>query len=63
MPKLNQESLTNFVLPIPPLDEQHRIVKKVDELMVLCDHLKQRLTQARNTRCQLAGAVVEGALN
>lgn len=63
MPKLNQESLTNFVLPIPPLDEQHRIVKKVDELMVLCDHLKQRLNHASNTRCQLAEAVVEGALN
>lgn len=36
--------------------------KKFDELMALCDHLKQRLTQASNTRCQLAETVMEGAL-
>ncbi|MDR5899628.1 restriction endonuclease subunit S [Halomonas vilamensis] len=63
MPKLNQESLTGFVLPIPPLAEQHRIVQKVDELMALCDQLQERLNQASDTRYQLAGAVVEGALN
>ncbi|WP_278802589.1 restriction endonuclease subunit S [Marinobacter nauticus] len=63
MPKLNQESLTGFVLPIPPLTEQHRIVQKVDELMALCDQLKERINQASETRCQLAEAVVENALN
>lgn len=63
MPKLNQESLTGFVIPIPPLAEQHRIVQKVHELMALCDHLKQRLNQASETRCQLAEAVADNALN
>jgi len=63
MPKLNQESLTGFVLPIPPLTEQHRIVQKVDELMALCDQLKERLNQASETRCQLAEAVADNALN
>lgn len=50
-------------LPLPPAEEQHRIVQKVDELMALCDQLKERLNQASETRCQLAEAVVKGALN
>jgi type I restriction enzyme S subunit len=62
MPKLNQESLTSFVLPIPPLAEQHRIVAKVDQLMTLCDQLKARLTQARELNEQLARTLVERAL-
>lgn len=55
--------LPNIDIPLPPPEEQHRIVQKVDELLALCDHLKERLNQASDTRCQLAGAVVEGALN
>lgn len=62
MPKLNQESLTSFVLPIPPLAEQHRIVAKVDQLMALCDQLKTRLTQARQLNAQLACTLVERSL-
>ncbi|MBS7471867.1 restriction endonuclease subunit S [Pseudomonas syringae] len=62
MPKLNQESLTSFVLPIPPLAEQHRIVAKVDQLMALCDQLKISLTQARQLNAQLACTLVERSL-
>ncbi len=29
-------------LPLPPLEEQHRIVAKVDELMALCDQIEQQ---------------------
>lgn len=53
----------SIVIPLPPKAEQHRIVQKVDELMALCDQLKERLNQASDTRCQLSGAVVDGALN
>jgi len=52
----------NLVVPVPPLEEQHRIVQKVDELMALCDQLKERLNQASETRCQLAEAIVEKSL-
>lgn len=38
---LNAESLSMLQIPIPPEDEQHRIVAKVDELMALCDQLEQ----------------------
>ena len=60
---LSKKVLERFEMPIPPLEEQHRIVQKVDELMALCDQLKERINQASETRCQLAEAVVENALN
>ncbi|EMP55246.1 type I restriction-modification enzyme S subunit [Marinobacter santoriniensis NKSG1] len=62
MKNVSRAQIQALAVPLPPLGEQHRIVQKVDELMVLCDQLKERLNQAGETRCQLAEAVVEGAL-
>ena len=33
--------ISTYLFPLPPLKEQERIVKKVDELMALCDKLEQ----------------------
>jgi type I restriction enzyme S subunit len=60
---LSKKVLERFEMPIPPLEEQHRIVQMVDELMALCDQLKERLNQAGEIRCQLAETVVEQATN
>ncbi|EHU9077665.1 restriction endonuclease subunit S [Escherichia coli] len=38
---LSKKVLEQFEFPIPPINEQHRIVAKVDELMALCDQLEQ----------------------
>ncbi len=44
--------INQFVVPIPPLAEQQRILAKIEELMVLCDRLEVELvkTQAEGSR-------------
>ena len=48
--------ITQFLVPLPPLAEQHRIVAKVDELMVLCDRLEAARAAREETRDRLATA-------
>lgn len=55
-------AISNLVLIIPPLPEQHRIVAKIDELMALCDQLKTRITAANQLQQKLADTVVEQAV-
>ena len=62
-PIINRSKWESICVPLPPLQEQHRIIEKVDELMALCDQLKTRLGEASETRTQLAEAVVEQAVN
>jgi type I restriction enzyme S subunit len=54
--------LSEMVIPVPPLDEQNRIVAKVDELMALCDQLKSRITAASQLQQKLADVMVERAV-
>jgi len=55
---LNKESLTNLLIPVPPLAEQHRIVAKVDEIMGLCDELEGHLVERDRIGEALAASVV-----
>ena len=58
---VNATVMRNMIVPVSPLAEQHRIVAKVDELMVLCDNLKARLSDARITQVRLADVIAEQA--
>ena len=51
-----------MIMALPPLLKQYRIVAKIDELMALCDELKDSLQQAQQTQIYLTDAVVETAL-
>ena len=48
--------VSGIPFPLPPLAEQHRIVTKVDELMVICDRLETARTERERTRNRLATA-------
>ena len=54
--------LCKIPISIPPEKEQHRIVKKVDNLMSLCDKLKTQLINKKSTQQNLATAFVEQTL-
>ena len=46
--ELATSTIMSYIFPLPPLEEQQRIVTKVDELMALCDELKRVADQPIN---------------
>ncbi len=59
---LSLEQCRDLLIPIPSIEEQHRIVAKVDELMALCDAMKAQLKTAQTTQLQLADVLAEQAV-
>ena len=58
-PNLNTDIIRATWFPLPPLEEQQRIVARVDELMTMCDSLNMQFCEANETLGQLASVVVE----
>jgi len=42
---INSNKLSHLTIPLPPLNEQKRIVAKLDQLMGFCDRLKETINQ------------------
>lgn len=55
---LNLSLIRNFLVPLPPLAEQRRIVAKVEQLMALVDALETQLAASRATAANLLAAIV-----
>jgi type I restriction enzyme S subunit len=60
--RLEGSDYSDFLIPIPPIAEQDRIVAKVDELMRLCNRLEASLTVSGATRSRLLDALLAEAL-
>jgi type I restriction enzyme S subunit len=59
---VNATELSALTIPLPPLAEQHRIVAKLDELMILCDRLEAQLATAQTENLRLLEAALHQAL-
>ncbi len=62
LPKLNQEALNGFWVPVPPRAEQPRIVARVNQLRRHCADLRQRLAASQTTQSRLANSLIVSSL-
>ena len=60
---ISKKDLDNFVIAVPPVAEQYRIIAKVDRLMALCDELEARQQQERAGCLKLGIASLAGLQN
>jgi type I restriction enzyme S subunit len=60
IPHLTGKSLAKMDFPLPPIEEQNRIVAKTADLMALVDELEGRLTNSRATEIKLLESIVQG---
>jgi type I restriction enzyme S subunit len=60
--RIDSQRIEDFLLPLPPLEEQQRILAKVDQLMALCDELEAKLKNAQAASGKLLEATVNHLL-
>ena len=62
-PKMNQAKMNSIVIALPPYEEQKRIIERVNELMSLCNALKEHLKKKEEEGEKLVNAVVNKIVN
>ena len=60
---ISMGQIAGFPIPLPPLEEQHRIVAKVDELMALCDELEAQTENSLSSHQTLVDTLLETLTN
>jgi len=58
-PNVNATSLCSLLVSLPPLNEQERIVEKVNKLMKLCNELEYRIQESQKNADLLMQAVLQ----
>lgn len=59
--RVNLNKIKEMLFPLPPLNEQKRIVEKVDQLMKLCDELESQVKKNQTNSEKLMSAVLREA--
>lgn len=59
---INLEILESMLIPLPPLNEQRRMVAKIDELMILCDQVELSLEALDQHVATLFDALIHKAV-
>ena len=62
-PNLNQQKIKNYCIPIPPLNEQKRIINKVNELMNKYEILIHEIKNYKEKVKQLKISMIDDLLN
>lgn len=62
-PKLALNKIAKTVFPLPPFNEQKRIVAKVDQLIELCDDLEAQKQKRDESRIALSDAALDRLLS
>lgn len=57
-PNVNWTALNNLIFPLPPLEEQKEIVKKVDEMIKFCDELEKQSLETKENSENLMKSVL-----
>lgn len=63
VPNVNATKLAELKIPIPPLNEQHRIVEKLDKLLAKVESAKARLERIPRLLKQFRQAVLSAAVS
>jgi len=64
--KLNQSQMKKIIVPLPPLEEQHKIVEHIEQLFSLADYIEEtvgsKLEQSKTLRQSILKKAFEGKL-
>lgn len=61
MPKINQETVLNAMIPLPPLAEQKEIVAKVESLLAKVAELEEQISQRKEYADKLMKSILKDA--
>ena len=57
--RVKKDYISNLIVAIPPLNEQKRIVEKVDKLMKVCDELELRIEESKKYSEKLMESILK----
>jgi type I restriction enzyme S subunit len=61
-PKLALHRVASSLIPVCPVEEQERIVSKIDELFSICNSLKDSIVSCENIKTDLSNTIISTAI-